>query len=115
MFRVPEYDAKGRLVYQILGSSAKWLSNGDIDVTNLRLEVYRDGEVDATVTTSQCLVNRAKGTATSEQAVRIERDDMIVTGIGFRFDAKTQKITIFSKVRLELKQTVTVPDTEEKE
>lgn len=99
-FWVPKYDQKGRMIWQIFGTSAIVLAKGDIDVTNLRLELFRDGRQDAIITAPQCTVNQTTGMASSDASVRIERNDMVVTGIGFDWNSKDGLIRIHDKVRI---------------
>ncbi|MBN1671333.1 MAG: LPS export ABC transporter periplasmic protein LptC [Kiritimatiellae bacterium] len=101
---MPRYDEEGRLLWQIYGDSAKLLPKGDIDVTSLRLEVFKDGKVDVCIMAPQCVINQDKGTAASESEVRIERSGLVITGVGFRWNHQTQGITILSRVKVVIEQ-----------
>ena len=44
-FRVPDYDEQGELRAQLYGEHAKVLDEGEVEITNLKIELYQDGEI----------------------------------------------------------------------
>ncbi|MCK5676670.1 MAG: hypothetical protein KAH99_06605, partial [Verrucomicrobia bacterium] len=44
-FRVPDYDEQGKLRAQLYGEHAKVREGGEVEITNLKIEMYKDGEV----------------------------------------------------------------------
>jgi len=99
-FRVPNYDDEGVMTSQIFGEFAKINPDGNIEITELRLEFYsHEGEerkTDMTVTSPHCFFNRNRGMAVSDSEVRISRDEFVVTGKGFTFNNEKQELRILS-------------------
>ena len=102
-FRVPEYDEKGNLKSELFGDYAKILPNGVIEITNLKMQMFKEGEVEASMTAPSCTYDRNGGRAGSEGSVRIARENMVVTGDGFFWSAKKERIQIFKNVKVVLK------------
>ena len=101
-FSVPEFNEKGEMVSQLFGDYAKVLPGGVIEITNLKIEFYKLEQVVMTVTAPACTYNQDLGTASSKSDVRIEREQLIVTGTGFSWDVKDQNVHIFKNARVEL-------------
>lgn len=109
-FRVPSYDRDGNMTSQIFGDSARLLPDGAVDVVELRMEFYAvDGQtatnrqVEMRITSPRCLYHRASGTATSDAPVRIARDNMVVTGVGFQWFGASERLEIYSNAKVVLK------------
>lgn len=106
-FRVPNFDEQSVMNSQIFGEYARVLPDGNVEITNLRLEFYsyvgEERVIDMTVTSPMCYYNRANGVAISESDVRISRDDLIVTGRGFIFHNGRQELRILNDSRVVLR------------
>lgn len=108
-FRVPTYDADGRLTSQIFGDSARILPGGAVEIAELRMEFYSKTSdstnrlLDMRVTSPRCFYDRNSGIATSDAPVRISRDNMVVTGTGFRWDGSGERLEIYSQSKVVLK------------
>ena len=102
-FRVPNYDGEGRLQSMVYGDRARAVSDHAVDITNLRIETYRGDDVDARVFAEQCRYDRRRGTATSEAHVRIVRENMMIFGRGFRWQAESSRFEIFHEARVVLR------------
>ncbi|HMP77698.1 MAG TPA: LPS export ABC transporter periplasmic protein LptC [Kiritimatiellia bacterium] len=108
-FRVPSIDKDGNLTSQMFGDSARILPNGLVDIAELRMEFYVRGsvmtnrQIDMRITSPRCVYNRASGVATSEAPVRIARDNMVVTGTGFRWVGSEERLEIYSEAKVVLK------------
>ena len=108
-FRVPSIDKDGNLTSQMFGDSARILPNGLVDIAELRMEFYVRGsvmtnrQIDMRITSPRCLYNRGTGVATSEAPVRIARDNMVVTGTGFRWVGSEERLEIYSEAKVVLK------------
>ena len=104
VFRVPEFDEQGKLKSQIQGDFAEVLPNGVIKITQLTMEFYaKDGQVDMKVTAPKCIYDRDRGGAASDSDVKIERGNMEVTGVGFIWDGKKERLQIYKDTRVVLK------------
>lgn len=102
-FSVPEYDAEGNLASELLGDYADILPNGNARVRNLRIDSYRDNEVDMSITSPECEYIESEKAASSDADVRIARDNMVVTGSGFSWNAEENRLIIKSNVKVVLK------------
>lgn len=102
-FRVPEYDENGNLKSQIYGDFAKIRDNDQIEITNLKIEMYRDGAIDILVTAPHCIYDQKSNRAHSESRVRIARDNTVITGEHFSWDMKEQHFVILKNAKVVLK------------
>lgn len=102
-FSVPEYDAEGNLASELLGDYADILPNGNVRVRNLRIDSYKNNEVDMSITSPECEYRESEKSASSDADVRIARDNMVVTGSGFSWDASENRLVIKSNVKVVLK------------
>lgn len=110
-FRVPEYDESNNLKSQLFGDFAKVLPDGVIEITGLKIEFYQDGEVGMTVTAPNCRYDQKGGRAESESDVRIARENMVVTGVGFQWVGKDEQFKILNKAKVVLKNARTQMET----
>lgn len=102
-FSVPEYDKNGNMTSQLFGDFAEFLPSGKVKITNLKIEFYDGKEVEMRVTAPQCDYDQKDKTADSDSSVRIARGNMIVTGVGFEWDAKNEKLIIHNEAKVVLK------------
>lgn len=107
-FRVPSYDARNNLTSQMFGDTATILTDGRVDITELRMEFYSGAtsnrQTEMRVTSPRCVYNRNSGSATSAAPVRIARDNMVVTGMGFEWNNKDQRLVILGDAKVVLKE-----------
>ena len=107
-FRVPSYDARNNLTSQMFGDTATILTDGRVDITELRMEFYSgtvsNRQTEMRVTSPRCVYNRNSGAATSSAPVRIARDNMVVTGTGFEWSNKDQRLVILNDAKVVLKE-----------
>lgn len=107
-FKVPEFDANGVKKSEILGDQAEFLKDGEgkpdgrVKIIGLKIFLYKEGEVDATISASECTFDRKEKVAFSNGGVVIERGKMRVTGRGFRWASENQHIEILNTVRVVL-------------
>jgi len=114
-FSVPQYNDQGQMTSQLFGELARFMADGLVDITQLKIEFYGVGtNIEMRVTSPQCIYDREKGAAKSESAVRIARDNMVVTGVGFVFNNPDQKFQILKDAKVVLKGLRKQMDTGEK-
>lgn len=110
-FRVPSYDDQGNMTSQMFGDAARIMTNGMVEITELRMEFYARGSADRQlqmrVTSPRCFYDRGTSSATSEAPVRISRDNMVVTGTGFTWDGKKERLQIGRDAKVVLKDAKT--------
>lgn len=106
-FRVPSYDDQGNMTSQMFGDAARIMTNGMVEITELRMEFYERGSADRQlqmrVTSPRCFYDRGSSSATSSAPVRIARDNMVVTGTGFTWDGRKERLQIMSSAKVVLK------------
>ena len=107
-FRVPSYDDKNNLTSQMFGDAAVILPDGRVDITELRMEFYSgttsNRQTEMRVNSPRCVYNRNSGSATSDAPVRLARDNMVVTGTGFEWNNRKQRLVIFQDAKVVLKE-----------
>jgi len=103
-FRVPDYDDQGALRAQLYGGHAKVLEGGEVEITNLKIEMYKDGKVAMTVFSPHCFFNMDTRQARSEGRVLIESGLMTIVGRGFTWSAEAGRFEILHDSKVLVKQ-----------
>lgn len=103
-FRIPEFDANGVLKSEIFGDIAQPLEDDKIRIIGLRIIMYRytkkEKEVEATLTSDRCTIDRRSRNAFSNAEVKIVRGNVVITGKGFRWASDSQRIEILNKFHM---------------
>lgn len=102
-FKVPDRDENNNLKSVLYGDFARVRPDGIVEITNVRLEFYKEGAVEMTVTSPQCVYNQKEGTARSYADVEIVREGLKITGKGFWWSAKQERFEIYQKARVEIR------------
>lgn len=102
-FEVPQRDEAGNLKWKLSGERATFRPDGLMDIVNARAEFYTSNQVDLVFTTPACVLDRANNRAATDAPVRIERTNMVVTGIGGDWDGNKSSINIRSNVQVIIK------------
>ncbi len=103
-FRVPDYDEQGQLRAQLYGEYAKVLEGGEVEITNLKIEMYQDGKVAMTVFSPHCFFNMDSRQAHSKGWVLIESDLMTIVGRGFTWSAAAGRFEILHESKVLVKE-----------
>ncbi len=103
-FRVPDYDDEGELRAQLYGGHATVLEGGVVEITNLKIELYREGQVAMTVFAPHCFFNMETREAQSEGRVLVESEMMTVVGRGFTWSAEAGRFEILHKSKVLVKK-----------
>ncbi len=103
-FRVPDYDEQNVLRAQLYGETAKVLEKGVVEITNLKIEMYKDGEVAMTVFSPHCFFNMETREAYSEGRVLIESGLMTIVGRGFTWSAEAGRFEILHDSKVLVKK-----------
>lgn len=73
-----------------------------IEGENLRYETYaKGGATDVVITAESCVYDKAKGRAESKNKVKLEKENITITGKGFTLDSKKEIISLHSEVVVE--------------
>jgi len=103
-FRVPDYDDQGKLRAQLYGEHANVLEGREVEITNLKIEMYKDGKVAMTVFSPHCFFNMETRQARSEGRVLIESGLMTIVGRGFTWSAEAGRFEILHDSKVLVKQ-----------
>jgi len=99
-FEFPDRDENGELRRRITGERARLLPDGLLDVENARMEFYSSNKLVMVLTTPRCVVDRARNRATTDAPIRVERDNMVITGIGGEWDGNKGEVNIRSNTQM---------------
>ena len=95
---LPSVDDNGVLKSQVFGSSAVLRRNQHVEVENLQADIFDGGTTDITITAATCLYKPKPRQVTSEAEVRLERENVLITGRGFRWQEAHGCVEIFNDV-----------------
>ncbi|MEI6971410.1 MAG: hypothetical protein WCL44_07805 [bacterium] len=103
-FKYPLRDAKtGLKTAEIVGDSWSGSPDGSVLIKGLHLSLYSSDErTNAMVEAAECRCRLDTQTAESDSDVRIEANNLIVTGRGFKWSATDRIMRIRSRVRVEV-------------
>ena len=99
-FRLPEYDEDGKLKQQLYGETATFLQDGIIQLTGLKIEIFRKGEITARVLSPECAYDPNRKRAASKGPIRIVTEKAVLTGEGFAWNGESQQFQIFQKAKV---------------
>jgi 3-deoxy-D-manno-octulosonate 8-phosphate phosphatase (KDO 8-P phosphatase) len=97
-FEVPQRDDDGNLKWKLIGERAVIRPDGMMDIQNARAEFYTTNKLDMVFSSPTCLLDRANNRATTQDHVRIDRENMVLTGIGGDWDGNKSSMVIRSNV-----------------
>ena len=101
-FRLPEYDADGKLKQQLYGETATFLRDGIIQLTGLKIEIFRDGQVTARVFSPECVYDSNRKRAASKDHIRIVTEKAVLSGEGFAWNGENEQFQIFKNAKVVL-------------
>ena len=114
-FRVPDYDEQGRLRAQLYGEHAKVLEGGVVEITNLKIDMHKNGKIAMTVFSPHCFFNTETRKAYSEGRVLIESGMMTLVGRGFSWSAEAGRFEILHDSKVLVKESAKAGMKEELE
>jgi 3-deoxy-D-manno-octulosonate 8-phosphate phosphatase (KDO 8-P phosphatase) len=97
-FEVPERDENGNLKWKLNGDRATIRPDGLLNIQNARAAIYASNKVDMVFSSPTCLLDRVNSHATTDDHVRIDRENMVLTGIGGEWDGNKSLLVIRSNV-----------------
>jgi lipopolysaccharide export system protein LptA len=116
-FRVPEYDDQGVITSQLFGERAEMEGGGEVKITGLRIEFYKDGKTAVTVTSPYCFYNQNTREAHSDAPVAADMDRLHMTGRGFVLQSSNGTVRVMNDCRvtihnvMQLKESLSGSDT----
>ncbi len=102
-FRVPEYNDDSTMKSQLFGERAILRDDGLVEISGLKIELYNIGESNAVVTAPHCLYDRNTRNASSDGDVKVEMQEMTLTGKGFLCEGEEYRFSIKSDAKVVLK------------
>ena len=99
-FRVPDYDERGNLRALLFAEHARMLPDGEVEIRNLRIDLYREGKVVMTLYAPRCFFDPKSRTAHSDGRVLAESEWMRVTGLGFTWSAAAGRFEILREAKV---------------
>jgi len=108
--RIPiEFYGNGKVKTELTAGLAKIPPKGDIEATDVKLEFLDPlGNVEARMVADDCHYDKTNGVAKSESNVMMEKQGTVITGKGFEWNAKEEKMTILSNVKVVLKNNMRI-------
>ena len=92
----------GELEYRISGSEATRKSINRIAVTDLKIELFKEGKEDMVITSPQADFWETKGLLSTRHTVKIDRGDMIITADTIQWELEPEKGVLRKNVRVEI-------------
>lgn len=107
-FSAPSFNRDNLMTSRLFGDFAKIMPNGYAEITGMKVEFYGYDKVTSnrvttmTVTSPQCVYHRERKAAASQEPVRIERSDMVITGTGFVWENEKEVMQILHNSKVVL-------------
>jgi len=100
--RLPlDHYENGTVKTQLTAAEARVPETGPIVALGVLVEFFGPlGEVESTMTAKDCKYDRERATAHSESDVRVQKDSVVITGTGFRWEMAEEKVWILNNVRV---------------
>jgi len=104
-FRSPlSHFEDGRVKMQVSGARARLSEGGDMVAEAAVVEIFDEGgAIETRMEAETCRYDSAANMLHSDSAVRLERADIEITGVGMHLNAADEKVQILSHVRVVLK------------
>ncbi|MBI4026297.1 MAG: hypothetical protein HY360_15035 [Verrucomicrobia bacterium] len=99
-FIIPERNREGVLIWQLTGDHATVRADGKMRIETLRVSTFRNAQVDWTLFTPNCVLDREAREAVSEASVRIANKETEITGVGFHWLANESRLIVRSRVQV---------------
>ncbi len=103
--RVPEINDKGVMTSLLTGREVRFRPRKPMEITGLEIFHYEaDGvTVQMRAVSPGCFYDSIKGKAYSDEAIRIEGNGFVITGVRYEYVASEQSMEIFEDVKVVLK------------
>ena len=101
-FEFPLYE-HGVLKYKLYATQATGVSLNRAETTDMRIEVYENGQVTTTITSPKADLYSTERRMRTKNTVRIVRTDMVATAQRCDFDLVSKKYLLHDSVRVVLK------------
>lgn len=99
-FRVPEYDGQGVMTSQLFGDHAQIKGGGEVKITGLRVEFYKEGTTALTVTSPYCFYNQKTREAHSDASITAEMEELKMRGRGFLLTPTNRTVRVLGETHV---------------
>jgi len=102
-----DYYDDGKLKTELFATRALVRPEGGIQATGLVFRCFtQSGETELTIKADNCECDQADQTARSDSKVSMEKAEMKITGTGFVWNGKGERVKLLKNVRVELLRAV---------
>lgn len=102
-WRLPSFTPEGFRESLVRGTEARLLADGNVDLTDLTLTLFsRDASnrVETILLSQSARVLSRDRAVTGDGAIRVINDQFEATGLGWRYDHETKKVSLRKNVRV---------------
>ena len=100
---MPQRDSAGNLHWKLAGDRATFRADGLMDIRNARAEFYSSNKVSFVFTTPACVLDRTNRRAATDAPVRLERENMTLTGVGGEWNGSNTTVLVRHNVQMIIK------------
>jgi lipopolysaccharide export system protein LptA len=102
-FRAPEYDDQGVMTSQLFGERAEVQGGGEVKITTLRVEFYKEGKTVVTVTSPYCFYNQKTREAHSDAPVAATMERLTMKGRGYLLKSVENTVRVLNDSHVTIK------------
>jgi len=105
-FRLPYWTPEGHRAWLVRGSEARLISDEEVDIKELTLTVFAGDaseRVQTVLLSPTAKVLRDEQVASGDDSLRVINDRIEAAGLGWRYDHKGKKVSIFKNVRVTIR------------
>lgn len=84
----------------VRGDTANFLPEGEIEISNVKTQIFRKGSSDIFITSPKAKFNKATREVKTNEEVQISMKEMIIEGKGLYWDPSSNKAEIRKKVKV---------------
>lgn len=102
-WRLPSFTPEGYRESLVRGSEARLLADGNVDLTDLTLTLFRrdpSNLVETILLSQSARVLSRERAVTGDSPIRVINDQFEATGTGWRYDHETKKVSLRKSVRV---------------
>jgi len=102
-FRLPDFTPEGYRSWLVRGSEARYLKNGQVDITGLNLSIFNgqaDGKIETLILSPFAQVRPGEQLVRGDDSIRVINDQFEATGSRWNYSHKDKKVSIGKDVHV---------------
>jgi lipopolysaccharide export system protein LptC len=102
-FRLPDFTPEGYRSWLVRGSEARYLKDGQVDITALNLTIFTglaDGKVETLILSPSAQVHPGDQLVRGRDSIRVINDRFEATGSDWNYSHRDKKVSIGKNVRV---------------